>query len=284
MNRATYSSGQGNGQQHIKMYDSRQSTRSAYFDFCKTTPHQANLYRHNYIRLSSYKEHQCLIAGKGVGLQKAARNEAFEQHYKAICLAGKSEGIEALKQDTNLNTAFERKSVVRIECIWVFSMPCTHSLALQGPCILARVRDIDFRLLESTGISKEASYGNGELRSGLKTVEFSATTPSVGRNSVRINSDCENLPQIGGIQCDDRNSKSGKVVETKRVPNSLAIFPGNPSTDSVKEGPETVEFSPRLTPWEGIQPKIVIHPLKPPEFTPRTGIQPNRINIPQSSA
>ncbi|KAK6981086.1 hypothetical protein R3P38DRAFT_2808371 [Favolaschia claudopus] len=165
MNRATYSSGQGNGQQHIKMYDSRQSTRSAYFDFYKTTPHQANLYRHNYIRLSSYKEHQGLIAGKGFGLQKAARNEAFEQHYKAICLAGKSEGIEALKQDTDLNTAFERKSVVRIGCIWVFSMPCTQSLALQGPCILARVRDIDFRLLESTGISKEASYGNGELRS-----------------------------------------------------------------------------------------------------------------------
>ncbi|KAK7006486.1 hypothetical protein R3P38DRAFT_3214537 [Favolaschia claudopus] len=62
----------------------------------------------------------------------------------------------------------------------------------------------------------------------------------------------------------------------------LAIFPGNPSTDSVKEGPEKAEFSPRLTPWEVIQPKIVIHPLKPPEFTPRTGIQPNRINIPQS--
>ncbi|KAK6966320.1 hypothetical protein R3P38DRAFT_2816433, partial [Favolaschia claudopus] len=65
---------------------------------------------------------------------------------------------------------------------------------------------------------------------------------------------------------------------------TLAIFPGNPLTDSVKEGPETAEFSPRLTPWEGIQPKIVIHPLKPPEFTPRTGIQPNRINIPQLSA
>ncbi|KAK6969404.1 hypothetical protein R3P38DRAFT_3243521 [Favolaschia claudopus] len=67
-------------------------------------------------------------------------------------------------------------------------------------------------------------------------------------------------------------------------PERLAIFPGNPSTDSVKEGPETVEFSPRLTPWEGIQPKIVIHPLKPPEFTPRTGIQPNQINTPQLSA
>ncbi|KAK7050800.1 hypothetical protein R3P38DRAFT_2764056 [Favolaschia claudopus] len=55
---------------------------------------------------------------------------------------------------------------------------------------------------------------------------------------------------------------------------------GNPSTDSVKEAAETVEFSPRLTPWEGIRPKIVIRPLKPPEFTPRTGIQPNRISTP----
>ncbi|KAK7024658.1 hypothetical protein R3P38DRAFT_2778690 [Favolaschia claudopus] len=44
---------------------------------------------------------------------------------------------------------------------------------------------------------------------------------------------------------------------------------GNPSTDSVKEAPGTREFSPRSTPWEGIQPKIVIHPLKPLEFTPR---------------
>ncbi|KAK7038647.1 hypothetical protein R3P38DRAFT_2770880 [Favolaschia claudopus] len=64
------------------------------------------------------------------------------------------------------------------------------------------------------------------------------------------------------------------------TPPSLAILPGNPLTDSVKEGPETVEFSPRLTPREGIQPKIVIHPLKPLEFTPRTGIQPNRIHSP----
>ncbi|KAK6984766.1 hypothetical protein R3P38DRAFT_2806113 [Favolaschia claudopus] len=71
--------------------------------------------------------------------------------------------------------------------------------------------------------------------------------------------------------------------EALQVPGVLAIFPGNPLTDSVKEGPETAEFSPRLTPWEGIQPKIVIHHLKPPEFTPRTGIQPNRINIPLES-
>ncbi|KAK6981034.1 hypothetical protein R3P38DRAFT_2808804 [Favolaschia claudopus] len=48
----------------------------------------------------------------------------------------------------------------------------------------------------------------------------------------------------------------------------LAILPGNPLTDSVKEAPETGEFSPRSTPWEGIQPKIVIHP---PETT---GIHP----------
>ncbi|KAK6964789.1 hypothetical protein R3P38DRAFT_2816716 [Favolaschia claudopus] len=61
MNRATYSSGQGNGQQHIKKYDSRQSTQAAYFDFYKTTPHQANLYHRKDIRLSSYKEQRCLI-------------------------------------------------------------------------------------------------------------------------------------------------------------------------------------------------------------------------------
>ncbi|KAK6966437.1 hypothetical protein R3P38DRAFT_2816304 [Favolaschia claudopus] len=70
-----------------------------------------------------------------------ARNEAFDRHYKAICVAGKSEGIEALKQDTDLNIAFERKSVVWIQCIWVFSMTCTRSQGLQGP-----------------------SYGNGELQ------------------------------------------------------------------------------------------------------------------------
>ncbi|KAK6981085.1 hypothetical protein R3P38DRAFT_2808370 [Favolaschia claudopus] len=67
-------------------------------------------------------------------------------------------------------------------------------------------------------------------------------------------------------------------------PERLATVMGNPSTDSVKEAPETGEFSPRSTPWEGIQPKIVIHPLKPLEFTPRPGIQPNRINTLQSSA
>ncbi|KAK7051693.1 hypothetical protein R3P38DRAFT_2762202 [Favolaschia claudopus] len=63
------------------------------------------------------------------------------------------------------------------------------------------------------------------------------------------------------------------TVMENRVPYSmqrvLATVMGNPSTDSVKEAPERGEFSPRSTPWEGIQPKIVIHPLKPLEFTPR---------------
>ncbi|KAK7007487.1 hypothetical protein R3P38DRAFT_2792254 [Favolaschia claudopus] len=38
-----------------------------------------------------------------------ACNEALDQHYKAICWAGKSGGIEALKQATDLNIASERK-------------------------------------------------------------------------------------------------------------------------------------------------------------------------------
>ncbi|KAK6981026.1 hypothetical protein R3P38DRAFT_2808796 [Favolaschia claudopus] len=80
-------------------------------------------------------------------IHQEARNEAFDRDYKAICLAGKSEGIEALKQGTDLNIAFERKSVVLIECIWVFSMSCTQGQALQDPHILARIRDVGFRLL-----------------------------------------------------------------------------------------------------------------------------------------
>ncbi|KAK6964788.1 hypothetical protein R3P38DRAFT_2816715 [Favolaschia claudopus] len=58
-----------NGQQHIKKYDSRQSTQAAYFDFYKTTPHQANLYHRKDIRLSSYKEQRCLIVHTSTGLQ-----------------------------------------------------------------------------------------------------------------------------------------------------------------------------------------------------------------------
>ncbi|KAK7042884.1 hypothetical protein R3P38DRAFT_2768372 [Favolaschia claudopus] len=291
-------------------------------------------------------------------------------------------------------------------------MTCTQSQALQGPDILARFRHVDFRLLESRGISRKTSYlpGNydrNSVKRGLKTVELRATPPSVGRNSVRINFDREKLTQITGIQCDDRNSSpvghyndsaekycwnqrcpkwstdhgsvtanalailpenavphslqkvpksagirwnsgghwqrgrefGGAPIQTPPNPTDLVEFGGargigrgkqsdppkaetktesyilpllrytqvsakpkrnrkkspsrmlpartlatvmeNPSTDSVKESLETVEFSPRLTPWEGIQPKIVIHPRKPPEFTPRTGIQPNRINSPQ---
>ncbi|KAK6981021.1 hypothetical protein R3P38DRAFT_2808790 [Favolaschia claudopus] len=201
-----YSSVQGTGQQYMKsltlsntfgvLYppDHGSSSLACSFDFYKTTPHQANLYHRKGIRLSSYKEQR-----------------SFDRDYKAICLAGKSEGIEALKQGTDLNIAFERKSVVLIECIWVFSMSCTQGQALQDPHILARIRDVGFRLLESRGISRKTSYlpGNydrNSVKRGLKTVELRATTPSVGRNSVRINYDGEKLTQITGIQCDTRNS------------------------------------------------------------------------------
>ncbi|KAK6981082.1 hypothetical protein R3P38DRAFT_3376284 [Favolaschia claudopus] len=50
----------------------------------------------------------------------------------------KSEGIETLKQCTDLNIAFERKSVILIECIWVFSMTsygngeCMHAFRETG--------------------------------------------------------------------------------------------------------------------------------------------------------
>ncbi|KAK7007753.1 hypothetical protein R3P38DRAFT_2791906 [Favolaschia claudopus] len=91
-------------------------------------------------------------------------------------------------------------------------------------------------------------------------------------------------PQTSGIRIGTDSVGGNRAEHPIRRGKRLAILPGNPSTDSVKEAPETGEFSPRSTPWEGIQPKIVIHPLKPLEFTPRPGIQPNRIDTPQSSA
>ncbi|KAK7007489.1 hypothetical protein R3P38DRAFT_2792255 [Favolaschia claudopus] len=100
-----------------------------------------------------------------------ACNEALDQHYKAICWAGKSGGIEALNQ------------------------------ALQCPHILARVRDIDFRLLESRGISRKTSYGNGESGAGFrgKRTQHRGTgleIDSVGGNSAR---NCFLPPRPTGI-------------------------------------------------------------------------------------
>ncbi|KAK6981035.1 hypothetical protein R3P38DRAFT_2808805 [Favolaschia claudopus] len=137
-------------------------------------------------------------------------------------LGGKSEGIEALKQGTDLNIAFERKSVVLIECIWVFSMSCTQGQALQD-------------LISWQGLGTSASdcwnpegyperlaifpgnYDRNSVKRGLKTVELRATTPSVGRNSVRINYDGEKLTQITGIQCDTRNSVSGVLARFRGI-------------------------------------------------------------------
>ncbi|KAK7038646.1 hypothetical protein R3P38DRAFT_2770872 [Favolaschia claudopus] len=60
-----------------------------------------------------------------------------------------------------------------------------------------------------------------------------------------------------GKETADQAIQQGNARGPNSVPRGLAILPGNPLTDSVKEGPETVEFSPRLTPREGIQPKIL---------------------------
>ncbi|KAK6981022.1 hypothetical protein R3P38DRAFT_2808791 [Favolaschia claudopus] len=132
-------------QQYIKKYDSRQSTWSAYNrppPFSSTSPRGVlKCTRH----WSTIHEEPLIALG-------IARNEAFDRDYKAICLAGKSEGIEALKQGTDLNIAFERKSVVLIECIWVFSMSCTQGQALQDPHILARIRG---RRLQTAGIQRD---------------------------------------------------------------------------------------------------------------------------------
>ncbi|KAK7024660.1 hypothetical protein R3P38DRAFT_2778691 [Favolaschia claudopus] len=177
------------------MYGSRQSTRSAYFDFYKTTPHQANLYRHNYIRLSSYKEHQCLIAGKGVGLQKAARNEAFEQHYKAICLAGKSEGIEALKQDTDLNTAFERKSVVPQSTGIHGSVGGIHSVV--GVIHSSSISSPGIRGLIPSYLTRE--FCAEFLPTGPENSGILGEIDSVGGNSGRIISNTPQMPADCGI-------------------------------------------------------------------------------------
>ncbi|KAK7007754.1 hypothetical protein R3P38DRAFT_2791913 [Favolaschia claudopus] len=85
-----------------------------------------------------------------------------------------------------------------------------HCKAVKRPSqtagIHCKVGKTRLKLLESTAkltFALAIFPGNSVLNSvnrGLKTVEFSATTPSVGRNSVRINSDCENLPQISGQQ------------------------------------------------------------------------------------
>ncbi|KAK6995890.1 hypothetical protein R3P38DRAFT_2800221 [Favolaschia claudopus] len=168
-----------------------------------------------------------------------ARNEAFDRHYKAICVAGKSEGIEALKQDTDLNIAFERKSVVLIECIWVLSMTSTQSLASQGPHILARVRDVDFRLLESTGISKEASYLTRECRAAFREKVSESTgihgvIGIVGRNSRRINCHCEELLRITGIHGVARNPQ-------RRLPTRCQQ---ENKKDTVKRSQHQLESSP----------------------------------------
>ncbi|KAK6984768.1 hypothetical protein R3P38DRAFT_2806115 [Favolaschia claudopus] len=71
-------------------------------------------------------------------------------------------------------------------------MTCTQSQALQGPDILARFRDVDFRLLESRGISRKTSYGNGECRAAFREKVSESTgihsvVEIVGRNPQRIN-------------------------------------------------------------------------------------------------
>ncbi|KAK6981089.1 hypothetical protein R3P38DRAFT_2808374 [Favolaschia claudopus] len=220
--------------------DHSSSSLACSFDFYKTSPHQANLYCHN------YKEHQCLIAGKGVGLQRLqvkqnvsqavshslpwvqARNEAFDRDYKAICLAGKSEGIEQLKQCTDSNIAFERKSVVLIERIWVFSMPCTQGQALQDPHILARVRDIDFRLLESRGICRKTSYLTLESGAGFreKGTQRRGTGPeidSVGGDSAR---NCFLPPRGTGIRQRNRNL----ATRPNCLPHSQEKYKDTPPT------------------------------------------------------
>ncbi|KAK6988212.1 hypothetical protein R3P38DRAFT_2804953 [Favolaschia claudopus] len=67
-------------------------------------------------------------------------------------------------------------------------MTCTQSQALQGPDILARFRHVDFRLLESRGISRKTSYLPREfcaefLPTGPENSGILGETDSVGGNS-----------------------------------------------------------------------------------------------------
>ncbi|KAK6969496.1 hypothetical protein R3P38DRAFT_2814339 [Favolaschia claudopus] len=124
---------------------------------------------------------------------------------------------------------------------------------------------------------------------GPKTVEFWAKQTAwegILGGSFQTLPEWRQTVEFWAIDTSPWNLLCGKQnnITSYSSKSTLATVMENPSTDSVKESLYTVEFSPRLTPWEGIQPKIVIHPLKPPEFTPRTGIQPNRINTPQLSA
>ncbi|KAK6981025.1 hypothetical protein R3P38DRAFT_2808795 [Favolaschia claudopus] len=155
-------------QQYIKKYDSRQSTWSAY-----------NRPRHFHLLLP---EAYSSVQGTGQQYMKRLETKPLTGIIRLYALAGKSEGIEALKQGTDLNIAFETQVGRMIECIWVFSMSCTQGQALQDPHILQGLGTSASDCWNPEGYPERlaifpGNYDRNSVKRGLKTVELRATTP-----------------------------------------------------------------------------------------------------------
>ncbi|KAK6981011.1 hypothetical protein R3P38DRAFT_2808782 [Favolaschia claudopus] len=156
-------------QQYIKKYDSRQSTWSAY-----------NRPRHFHLLLP-----EAYSSVQGTGQQYMKRLET-KPLTGIIRLYAWRENPRALRHSSK---AKHYKTLISWQGLGTSASDCWNPEGYPE------------RLAIFPG-----NYDRNSVKRGLKTVELRATTPSVGRNSVRINYDGEKLTQITGIQCDTRNS------------------------------------------------------------------------------
>ncbi|KAK7038661.1 hypothetical protein R3P38DRAFT_2770881 [Favolaschia claudopus] len=231
------------------------------------------------IRLDHYAQENCLkyLAER----DRTLIISSVEKGHFPSFLFGTEHGLELKRLNGARRVDYHRvnRTSQRDKCtasIEYTSLIGLQNYALRVSGVLASFRDIDF----NGGQASKTAID--QIRNPIYFPNATASCEWLSAFSEPFSEQLIGILRSGGLS--NAHLSYNELRPSGRCRALLAIFPGNPLTDSVKEGPETAELSPRLTPWEGIQPKIVIHPLKPPEFTPRTGIQPNRINIPQLSA
>ncbi|KAK7013642.1 hypothetical protein R3P38DRAFT_2787933 [Favolaschia claudopus] len=172
-----------------------------------------------------------------------ACNEALDQHYKAICWAGKSGGIEAL---ATVMGNYDRNSVKRVSK----RVLLTCYIALNGNQCTRQCQSTDVKVWDNSP-AQTLSFGKETADQAIQ--QGNARKSEKSYNNLRVAS-------YG-------NGELGTQF--------LATVTGNWAPNSFKRVPKGEEFGATTTAWEGIGGNSEKMPPKSREFGATAGIGGN---------